>query len=76
MNCLIKLKERRSDDLDWSSGRVFGYVFDPGKEAMEFGKEVYSMFLTENALDFSVFPSLLNFEKELVAIASEQSQWK
>lgn len=66
-----KLDERRADDLNWRSGKVFGYVFDPGKEAMEMGKEVYSMFLTENALDFSVFPSLLNFETELVAIAAE-----
>ncbi|MCJ7772059.1 MAG: aspartate aminotransferase family protein [Desulfobacterales bacterium] len=66
-----KLDERRANDLNWQSGKVFGYVFDPGKEAMEIGKEVYSKFLTENALDFSVFPSLLNFETELVAIAAE-----
>ena len=66
-----KLDERRAGDLNWQSGKVFGYVFDPGKEAMEIGKEVYSKFLTENALDFSVFPSLLNFETELAAIAAE-----
>jgi len=66
-----KLDERRAHDLNWQSGKVFGYVFDPGKEAMEIGKEVYTKFLTENALDFSVFPSLLNFETELVAIAAE-----
>jgi len=66
-----KLDERRAGDLNWRSGKVFGYVFDPGRDAMEIGKEVYSKFLTENALDFSVFPSLFNFETELVAIASE-----
>ncbi len=66
-----KLQERRKDDLNWRSGKVFGYIFDPGKEAMELGKEVYSMFLTENALDFSVFPSLLQFETELAAIVGE-----
>ncbi len=62
------LQAYRAEDLDWRSGRVFGYVFDPGKAAMEIGKEVYSMFLTENALDFSVFPSLFRFETELVAM--------
>lgn len=66
-----ELEERRANDLNWRSGRLFGYVFDPGEEAMAFGKKVYSMFLTENALDFSVYPSLLQFETELVAIAAE-----
>ena len=62
------LQAYRAEDLDWRSGKVFGYIFDPGKAAMEIGKEVYSMFLTENALDFSVFPSLFRFETELVAM--------
>ncbi len=63
-----KLQEYRKDDVDWSSGRVFGYVFDPGKEIMDFAKKVYNKFLTENALDFSVYPSLLRLENDLVAI--------
>jgi len=65
-----KLEEFRSNDLDWRSGRAFGYVFDAGAEAMEVGKQAYSMFLTENALDFTVFPSLLQLENELVSMAS------
>lgn len=64
------LEEYRANDVDWQSGRVFGYVFDPGKEAMEIGKQAYSMYMTENALDFSVFPSLLRFETELAAMAA------
>ncbi|MBS3808809.1 MAG: aspartate aminotransferase family protein [Desulfobacterales bacterium] len=63
-----KLDEYRKDDVDWSSGRVFGYVFDPGKEIMDFAKKVYNKFLTENALDFSVYPSLLRLENDLVAM--------
>lgn len=63
-----KLEEYKKDDVDWSSGRVFGYVFDPGKEIMEFAKKVYNKFLTENALDFTVYPSLLRLENDLVAI--------
>ncbi|MBU2510790.1 aspartate aminotransferase family protein [bacterium] len=63
------LEEFREGDLDWRSGKVFGYVFDPGKEAMEVGKEAYMKFLTENALDFTSFPSLFKFEKEIVEMA-------
>ena len=58
----------RSEDLDWGSGRAFGYVFDPGKDVVELGKQVYSMFLSESGLDFSVYPSLLRFENDLVSL--------
>lgn len=61
-----RLEAFKADDLDWQSGKVFGYVFDPGAEAMEVGKQAYMKFLTENALDFTSFPSLYKFEKEVV----------
>lgn len=64
-----RLESLRTDDLDWQSGRVFGYVFDPGKEAMDVGKEAYQAYLTENGLDFTSFPSLYRFETELVEMA-------
>jgi sphinganine-1-phosphate aldolase len=65
-----KLKSFSANDLDWRSGKIFGYVFDPGKKIMEVGKKAYSMFLTENGLDFSSFPSLLNLEKNLVSMGA------
>lgn len=65
------LEDYKKDDVDWSSGRVFGYVFDPGPGILEFAKKVYNRFLTENALDFTVYPSLLRLENELVAIMRE-----
>ena len=65
-----RLDEFKTEDLDWRSGRVFGYVFDPGAEAMEVGKEAYMKFLTENALDFTSFPSLYKFETEIVEMAA------
>jgi len=61
-----KLVGLRSQDLDWRSGRVFGYIFDPGPDVREVAKEAYGMFLTENALDFTVFPSVLKLETDLV----------
>ncbi len=65
---LQTLREYRSGDLDWGSGRAFGYVFDPGKDVVDLGKQVYSMFLSESGLDFSVYPSLLRLENDLVAL--------
>jgi glutamate/tyrosine decarboxylase-like PLP-dependent enzyme len=66
---LSHLDSCKQDDLDWQSGRVFGYVFDPGEEAMAVGKEAYLKFITENALDFTAFPSLMTFEKQIVQMA-------
>jgi sphinganine-1-phosphate aldolase len=61
-----RLDTFKTDDLDWQSGKVFGYVFDPGQAAMEVGKQAYMKFLSENALDFTSFPSLYKFEREVV----------
>lgn len=66
---LQRLDAFKNNDVDWASGKVFGYVFDPGKEALEVGHRAYMKFLTENALDFTSFPSLYNFEKEIVEMA-------
>jgi len=34
----------KRNDMDWQSGRAFGYVFDPGQEILSFAKEVYNLF--------------------------------
>ncbi len=60
----------RADDADWRSGRTWGYVYDAGREAREVAKRAYSMFLSENALDPTVYPSLLRFENEVVAMVT------
>ncbi len=71
---LERLDTFKSEDVDWKSGKVFGYIFDPGQEAMEIGKEAYMKYLTENALDFTSFPSLFKFEKEIVEMAIQHLQ--
>jgi len=57
-------------DRDWRSGRVFGYVYQDGRDAREIGALAYTRFLTENALDPTVFPSALRFENDLLALAA------
>lgn len=63
------LEDYRQNDLKWRGGRAFAYVYDAGKAAEEVGKRAYMMYLSENGLDPTAFPSLLRLENELAAIA-------
>ena len=65
-----RMEAYRAGDMNWRDGRTWAYVYDPGPEAEEVIKQAYMMFLTENALDPTVFPSALRFENELVAMAT------
>ncbi len=63
-----RLAAFRQDDLKWQDGRAFGYIFDPGSDIMAVAKEAYSLFLSENGLDFTVFKSLMHLEKALAGL--------
>lgn len=63
-----RLESYRRDDMPWRDGRTWAYVYDPGPEAEEVIKRAYAMYLGENGLDPTVFPSTLRFENELVAM--------
>lgn len=65
-----RLAEFRTNDIKWQEGRTYGYIFDPGKTILEVGKAAYNSFLSENGLDFTVFPSLLRLERELAAFGA------
>jgi len=65
-----RMEAYRAGDMNWRDGRTWAYIYDPGPEAEEVIKQAYMMFLTENALDPTVFPSALRFENELVAMAA------
>jgi glutamate/tyrosine decarboxylase-like PLP-dependent enzyme len=66
---LQRLEAFRAADVNWRSGRTWAYVYDPGREAEEVIKQAFSMYLSENALDPTAFPSMLRLETELVAMA-------
>ncbi|MCB9555320.1 MAG: aspartate aminotransferase family protein [Deltaproteobacteria bacterium] len=53
--------------LDWKSGRVFAYAYDPGEDVRRVAQNAYAQFAYENALDPTVFPGLLQFEREIGA---------
>jgi glutamate/tyrosine decarboxylase-like PLP-dependent enzyme len=56
--------------MPWRDGRTWAYVYDPGAKAEAVIKRAFTMYLTENALDPTVFPSTLRLETEVVAMAA------
>ncbi len=63
------LDQISSDDVDWSSGRVFGYVFDPGRDILRVAEQALVRFYHKSGLDFTVYPSLLRMENDIVDFA-------
>lgn len=63
---LKELEAYKADDLAWTSGRVMAFVYDPGKEVQETAKDAYMMYLGENGLDPTTFPSVMRIEREVV----------
>jgi sphinganine-1-phosphate aldolase len=59
----------REDDLPWRTGRTWAYVYDPGPEAEAVIQRAFAMYLTENGLDPTVFPSALKLENDVIGIA-------
>lgn len=59
----------REHDMPWRDGRTWAYVYDAGPDVERVGKRAYLDFLSENALDPTVFPSLMRLENEVVGMA-------
>lgn len=61
-------KEFQKNDLDWESGRTFGFVYYPGPESARVLINAYTAFFFENGLNPSVFKSLRRMECEVVSM--------
>jgi glutamate/tyrosine decarboxylase-like PLP-dependent enzyme len=66
---MAALKTYGEKDLPWREGGTFAYVYEGGRDVEEVVKAAYTRYLTENALDPTVYPSLLRFENEIVSMA-------
>jgi len=67
---LRTLESYKAHDMPWRDGRTWAYVYDPGQEAEKLIREAFGLYLSENGLDPTVFPSTLRLENELVAMAA------
>ena len=68
---MAELAKAREADTDFRTGRMFGFAYDAGREAERIGKEAYAAFLSENALDPRVYPSLRRFELDIVSMCKD-----
>lgn len=66
---LAELEARKADDVRWRDGRVFAYIYDAGEEARGLLGDAFTLFLTENGLDPTSFPSCLELEKDVIGMA-------
>ena len=67
---LATMRTARQDDIGWQEGKVFSLVYHAGEEASALLKEAYTMFMSENGLNPTAFPSLKKFESEVVSISA------
>ena len=67
---LATLRALQAHDLPAHGGRTLAYVYDSGlADADAVGLEALAMFAASNGLDPTAFPSLLQMENDLVALA-------
>ncbi len=64
-----KLTGFAKSDVPWRDGKTLAYIYDGGPDVERVAKRAYMQYLTENALDPTVYPSLARMERELAAFA-------
>lgn len=67
---LEELGAFRSRDVSWRDGKTFAYVYHASEEATAVAERAFQMYLWENALDPTVFPSLLELETQIMSMAA------
>jgi sphinganine-1-phosphate aldolase len=67
---LEAMQAARAHDVKWHDGKVFSLVFHAGDEIGDLLKEAYTMFFSENGLNPTAFPSLRQFETQVVAMVA------
>lgn len=66
-----QLERYRTKDMRAEGGRVWAYLYDSGLHHAEaVAREAFMRFQALNALDFTVFPSLLRLENETVQMTA------
>ncbi len=63
---MATLRAFKAHDMDWQSGRVFAYVYQPDAATAAVVRDAYLLYLTENCLDPTTFPSTAKLESDVV----------
>ncbi len=68
---LSSIKKRKSKDINWDSGKMFGFVYYPGNDIAQIIEQIYHLYFHENALNPSLFPSISEFENEIISMVAD-----
>lgn len=66
---LATLDTRKGNDVPWQAGRVFAYIYDAGEDAMQLVTDAFNLYMMENGLDPTSFPSCMELEKDVIGMA-------
>lgn len=64
------MRAARERDARWREGRVWSLVYYAGDDVLDVAKEAYLEFFSENGLGRAAFPSMQQFETDVVAMAA------
>ena len=67
LNRMRRLRER---DAKWQEGKTWSLVYHVDEDVTRFLQEAHSLFFSENGLNPMAFPSLRQFEAEVVAMTA------
>ncbi len=67
---LRAMADARDRDVRWREGKAFSMVYFAGDEILDLLKAAYTMFISENGLNPTAFPSLRKFETEVVGMTA------
>ncbi|MBC7543986.1 MAG: aspartate aminotransferase family protein [Candidatus Sericytochromatia bacterium] len=66
---MAKLEENRGNDADWRHAKTWSLVYSAGEDIERVVKEAYLKYFSENALNPNAFPSLRQFEGDVISMA-------
>lgn len=67
---LAQMQTLRQHDLNWQEGKVFSLVFFGGEEAHQVIHDAHTLFFSENGLNPTAFPSLRQFETDVISMSA------
>ena len=59
------------NDMDWRLCQMFGHAFIAGDEVRRIAEKSYVQNLWGNAINPTLFPSIMELEKEIISIAAQ-----
>ncbi|MCI5058608.1 MAG: aspartate aminotransferase family protein, partial [Flavobacteriales bacterium] len=65
------ISQKRKQDIDWKKGRSFCLVYYPGEERYNKIKEIFNLYFSDNALNPTATPSLVQLEAEALSMCSD-----